>query len=571
MGDAPIDPNAATLASDSDVVTSPDTLPISLGSYEILTELGRGGMGSVYLGKRSGPGGFLKLVAIKRIHPHLAKEAAFVTMFLDEARVAASIQHANVAQVFELKADDGEYLLIMEYVHGVTLDELLRASDSGLPVDVALTIASGAIAGLHAAHTAKDHLGTPLHLVHRDATPHNIFLTFEGDVKLSDFGVARAEGRLTKTETGRLKGKAAYMSPEQLHGREIDARLDIFSIGVVLWEMLTGQRLFVGNSQAEIMMKIVTGTAPAPSELNPDVSPELDALVRKALDPEPDRRFQSAREMQNAIDALRDGNTDAQKDVAEAIAQRMPDAKPERDATLTTRRDVAAPVQVPSQSGVQLSAPRASSAHATDPDPAPARSRAAYWIAALALLGVGGAGGTWVAMQSAEAVDEPVRSTVETRQRTEAVVESTPDDVVAEDITESDDGEGEALAPGEAPSEAPGEATEQIASSMRRTIMRTITRSDMRVVESSAMETMSEVDTPAMTAMRVGRAFLTFIPTRAAEVFIEGRSYGWTPMRGREIPAGDVVLMLRPREGEARRVTIHAEPGQTVTVPRNTL
>lgn len=567
MGDAPIDPNAATLASDSDVVTSPDALPVSLGSYEILRELGRGGMGSVYLGKRSGPGGFLKLVAIKRIHPHLAKEAAFVTMFLDEARVAASIQHANVAQVFELKAEQGQYLLIMEYVHGVTLDELLRASESGLPIEVALTIASGALAGLHAAHTAKDHLGNPLNLVHRDATPHNIFLTFEGDVKLSDFGVARAEGRLTKTETGRLKGKAAYMSPEQLHGREIDARLDIFSIGVVLWEMLTARRLFVGESQAQIMMNVVTGKAPAPSELNPDVSPELDALVRKALSPEPDERFQSAREMQVAIDALRAHDPDAQKAVAEAIARRMPDAKPERDAALTTRRDVAPPVQVPSQSGVQLSAPKASSAHATDPDPAP-RSRAGYGLATLIVLALG-VGGTWLALQpGSDPVDEPRRTAVETRasMETTPVVEDMQGDVVDEDDTES--GVVGNRTEGEESDEAENGEGERIASSMRRTTMRTVMRSDMRVVvEASAMATMQEVETP----MRAGRAFLNFIPTRAAEVFIDGRSYGWTPMRRKAIPSGDVVLVLRPRDGEARRVTIHAEPGEVVTVPRDTL
>ena len=191
MGDAPIDPNAATLASDSDVVTAPDALPLSLGSYEILTELGRGGMGSVYLGKRSGPGGFLKLVATKRIHPHLAREGDFVAMFLDEARVAASIQHANVAQVFELLAEHGQHLLIMEYVHGVTLNALMRASDEPLPIDVALTIASGALAGLHAAHTAKDHLGNALHLVHRDVTPHNIMVTRDGVAKVMDFGVAQ--------------------------------------------------------------------------------------------------------------------------------------------------------------------------------------------------------------------------------------------------------------------------------------------------------------------------------------------------------------------------------------------
>ncbi len=277
-------------------------IPTRVGRYEIAYEIASGGMASVYLARALGAAGFEKVVAIKVIHPHLAKESAFVEMFLDEARLAARIQHPNVCQVFDFGEADGTYFMAMEYLLGEPLSRVLRRTRKrskpearqGLP-RLAVKIIAEAAEGLHAAHEIKDDEGRLLELVHRDVSPQNIFVTFDGTVKIVDFGVARARERVHHTETGQIKGKLAYASPEQLRAQAIDRRTDIFALGICLWEFLTLERLFHRESQAATMMAVVTDPIEAPSKVAPWVPPELDAIVLRALERDPAARYQTAR------------------------------------------------------------------------------------------------------------------------------------------------------------------------------------------------------------------------------------------------------------------------------------
>lgn len=274
-----------------------------LGPYELVLEVGYGGMGSVYVGRRAGPGGFHKWVALKTIHPHLAKEQAFVDMFLDEARVAAAMQHPNVAQVFELGEHEGTYYLTMEYLHGEHIGGLLEYAGDGHEPRLVARILSLAAQGLHHAHEAVDARGAPLNLVHRDVSPQNIFLTYAGHVKVTDFGIARAEGRLLKTtDTGRIKGKCAYMAPEQITGQLTDPRADLFALAVVGWELLAGRRLFASDTDAETLLKISQADIPPLSSKRQDIPPALDAIIHKALEYDRDARFDSAGAMAEALE-----------------------------------------------------------------------------------------------------------------------------------------------------------------------------------------------------------------------------------------------------------------------------
>jgi len=281
-------------------------LPARLGRYEILAELGSGGMASVYLARLRGPAGFSKLFALKRVHPHLAKDPLFVDMFLDEARIAAALQHPNVALVLELGLDNGEHFIAMEYLHGEHLAAVARVAQAhgGLPIAVAAALVARAADGLHHAHEARDAMGQALGVVHRDVTPHNIFVTYEGNVKLTDFGIAKAEGRIVRTETGTVKGKFAYMAPEQALGRPIDRRVDVFALGVVLWELVAGERLFRGNTDAETLMAVALCEIGPPSARRPECPPGLDSIVLKCLARDPNARFETAQDVAAALDHL---------------------------------------------------------------------------------------------------------------------------------------------------------------------------------------------------------------------------------------------------------------------------
>ena len=274
------------------------------GKYSLLHKLATGGMGEVWLARQTGPAGFDRFVAIKRLLPNLAENNEFVQMFLDEARLAARLTHPNICQVYEFGREDGSYYLAMEYMHGESLSSMLERSikeRKPLSQPVVAFIVAQALEGLHFAHEAKDESGRPLNLVHRDISPSNIFVTYDGQVKLLDFGIAKAAHRITQTVVGSIKGKFGYIAPEVYKGLTIDRRVDLFAMGVVLWEMLTRRRLYKRAAEYEILRAIVEEEPPDPRSLDSSVTPELSATTLKALSKLPGERYQTALEMRRAI------------------------------------------------------------------------------------------------------------------------------------------------------------------------------------------------------------------------------------------------------------------------------
>jgi serine/threonine protein kinase len=263
-------------------------------------------MASVYVGRLSGMAGFQRLVAIKIIHAHLARETAFVEMFLDEARLAAGIHHPNVGEILEVGEDDGLLFMVGELVMGQSLAEVFRrAGQMGVKVsnDTSAWMISRVCLGLHAAHELQDHTGKSLKLVHRDVSPKNILISYNGSVKLIDFGVAQAQGRLSHTDAGTLKGKIGYMPPEQIMGEKVDRRGDLFSLGVVLYKIVTGVAPFRGGSDGERIHKILQGNFLRPRKVAPEMDGLLEDIILRAMATKPDERFPSAAHMNSDLES----------------------------------------------------------------------------------------------------------------------------------------------------------------------------------------------------------------------------------------------------------------------------
>ncbi len=277
-----------------------------LDRYQLLGEIASGGMASVFLARLAGVGGFQRLVAIKRLHPHLAKEREFVEMFLDEARLAASIHHRNVVPILEIGTTDAGYYLVMEYIEGVTLARLMTqaaALRQPVPQPVLLRLIVDTLSGLHAAHELTDDNKQPLGVVHRDCSPQNILVGLDGCTRITDFGIARASSRLHSTREGAMKGKLAYMAPEQTQGDEFDRRADLWSVAVVLWEVLAERRLFKSKTEAQTLKRLLHDPIPRLTDVDSSISPALASVCQMALERDPDDRFQTAAEMADAIES----------------------------------------------------------------------------------------------------------------------------------------------------------------------------------------------------------------------------------------------------------------------------
>jgi serine/threonine protein kinase len=276
--------------------------PVIIGRYALYDEIASGGMATVHIGRLLGPVGFSRTVAIKRMHANLAKDPEFVSMFLDEARLAARIRHPNVIGTLDVVALSGELFLVMEYVHGESLFRLMKtARDTGkpIPLPIASAILVGVLDGLHAAHEATNEREEPLAIVHRDVSPHNVIVgANDGLARVLDFGIAKAADRTHSTRDGQIKGKLSYMAPEQLSSGVVDRTSDVYSASVILWEALTGARLFPGETELKSMVMKVLSTEPdPPSRHVPGLPPELEALVMQGLTKDPATRTQTAREM----------------------------------------------------------------------------------------------------------------------------------------------------------------------------------------------------------------------------------------------------------------------------------
>jgi len=278
----------------------------AIGKYEVLRKLATGGMAEIYLARVRGTAGFEKIVVLKRILPHYAEDPSFVQMFLDEARLAATLQHPNIADVYDVGQMNGSYFFTMEFIHGEdarTVRIAARKRSMPIPRPIALAIVHGTAAALAYAHDKMGPDG-PLGLVHRDVSSSNVLISFDGAVKLVDFGIARATTRQHKTQTGTLKGKIPYMSPEQCQNRPLDRRSDIFSLGVVLYELTAGRRPFRGESDFEILDQIINKGAVKPSTFDPDYPPELERIVMKLLERQRDSRYQSCQELVGDLEAF---------------------------------------------------------------------------------------------------------------------------------------------------------------------------------------------------------------------------------------------------------------------------
>lgn len=290
--------------------------PTVLGRYVLYDEIGAGGMATIHLARHAGPLGFARTVAVKRLHPQFARDPEFVAMFLDEARLAACINHPNVAAMLDVVTGPDALCLVMEYLEGEDLAQLIarhKASQRG-PVapDLAVALVTDALRGLHAAHEATDGAGQPLKLVHRDVSPQNLFVAVDGTVRVLDFGIAKANARAQVTREGQVKGKLAYMSPEQIRSQPVDRRTDIFAAGIVLWELLTAKRLFLRRDVGATVHDIMSRQRRPPSDVAPGIPTELDAIVLRALAIDAEQRFHTAAEMAAALeDVIRPAKREA--------------------------------------------------------------------------------------------------------------------------------------------------------------------------------------------------------------------------------------------------------------------
>jgi eukaryotic-like serine/threonine-protein kinase len=278
--------------------------PIPFGKYYLLDRISVGGMAEVFKAKAFGVEGFERMIAVKRILPSIAEDEEFITMFIDEAKIAVQLQHANIAQIFDLGKVGESYFIALEYVHGRDIRSIvdkMRKTKTFLPIPMAVYVTMKVCEGLDYAHNKKDPAGRELNLVHRDVSPQNILISYDGEVKIIDFGITKAAGKAGKTQAGILKGKFGYMSPEQVRGLPLDRRSDIFAVGICLWELITGERLFVGESDFSTLEKVRNVEIVPPSRYNSELSPALERIVLKTLSKEVEDRYQSAMDLHDGL------------------------------------------------------------------------------------------------------------------------------------------------------------------------------------------------------------------------------------------------------------------------------
>ncbi|MFA6034896.1 MAG: protein kinase [Myxococcota bacterium] len=280
----------------------------AFGKYTLLKHLASGGMADIFLARLDGTDGFEKEIAIKKIKPHLTSRRDFVQGFLNEAKLAALLTHPNICQIYELGQVNDAYFIAMEYIHGRDMNRMINMSIRAaipFPMEYALKIASNCCEGLYYAHTKTDNKGNPLHIVHRDVTPENVIVSFSGGVKLLDFGIAKAAGNLMLNDRpGEIKGKLSFMSPEQCRFKDVDHRSDLFSLGAVLYEWITGYRLFTGDNDETIIKSVVEGKIYPPSYFKHDVPKQVEEILMRALEKDREKRYQSAWDMQYDIDTF---------------------------------------------------------------------------------------------------------------------------------------------------------------------------------------------------------------------------------------------------------------------------
>ena len=529
------------------------------GKYRLIAHLATGGMADIYLASQTALAGFEKLIVIKRILPNLSREPRFVEMFLDEARIAATLNHPNVVQIFDLGRIQNQYFIAMEYLPGESLSTMIRACRRRkirIPPELAAGMILQAAEGLHHAHimTARD--GSPLGIVHRDVSPQNVFILYDGGVKVVDFGIAKAELRSTKTQTGTLKGKYAYMSPEQIAGYELDGRSDVFALGVVLWECLARRKLFNQENDLKLLQAITEQDAPSPRTVDPEVPELLAGITGKALARNRDDRYQSAAEFRSALRRYLKASDQDWDNVA--IGKFMQDLFSDR---IKEKRNLIESAQASDAdiqdslfgdlsdylSDTEQSVPRSpvsgSALHPVGRPGVPAQRRP-MWLVILVLAGVLAGAGSVVLFsqlkddQDAKQADAGLITAVE---KPDASTPAPPAD------TAKDESKDAGLAPAD---ESP---PEKIAKPPKKKKKK---RRRRRVVVKKPEE---KIEKPPPGPP--GKLRLTTNPW--TDVYHRGRHLGQTPLIDVELPPGKVRLrVVNKEQGIDKTVTVVIKPGE---------
>ena len=572
----------------------------TLGRYTLRYLVARGGMATVYLAQLAGAHGFEKWVAIKIMHPHLGHDRRFVTMFLDEARVASRIQHPNACSVLDFGEEGGMPYIVMEYMHGETLGSVVRQgwTQGDMPLWVPARIIADASRGLHAAHETRGPTGEPLQVVHRDVSPQNILALYDGIGKIMDFGVARAEGRMTDTATSEVKGKFAYMSPEQLSSKPIDRRSDVWALGVVLWETTLGRRLFQADSQGETLMMVMQANIPHPREINPDYPEALAAVAMEALVRDPARRTPSAKSFADGLERYLHGTGElvGSDRVADWMTRTFAEKRERREGLLQQARpgnhqdnDLSLVIDQSGQNTLDVRVEHPPSSRPTQP-----RGRLQRWMVALAIVAAALIGAGVMSMWSGHDSDtESVgREGAGTTLGTAARIPDTANPPAGEapPATAVDGAEGAAngdehgvagvdanrldpAAPastdalpddGSDPQARPTSGAAAPARTPTGNARSTGTGTGPSTPTAGAPGGGSTArDRPATSRRNVGTGTLNLLAIPAAEVRLGGAVLGRTPLIGKQLPAGRHRLTLTPIGGGASRtVTVTIRDGE---------
>jgi serine/threonine-protein kinase len=588
--------------------------PRRVGGYEIVASLGRGGAGEAFLALTSGSSDFRKLVVLKLLHPELEESLEVVDQFLDEARLAARLSHPNIVPTLEVGRHETQHYIAMAYLEGMPLGRvlsMLSRRDERVSPEIAARIAVELLDALAYAHALRDFDGTPLEIVHRDVSPPNVFVCWDGSVKLLDFGIARAASRRASTDSGLIKGKFGYIAPEQASGEGTDRRADLWSVGVVLWEMLTGHRLFPARNDVGTLHALVAGTITPVTTHAPDTPPALVAVLQRVLQRDPDERFPSAEEMRDVLTAWLDEQPRAvtRDDVAAWLGDAFVGERERQQALL--RQCIGGARLGASATGSFHVAPRGPSSESrkisTRPPPEPEKPRLAWGpigfalVSVLVLLGIvwrssldapvevssasADASGTGANAAGASASTSASAAGASTTGASTTGTSTTGTSTTGASTT----GASAANAANEAASANVGStvasgstvpasttSTTTATSSMSARVMNdsNTARSgtSSRTVRTTAAAPAADVETPPERAApaevevaEVETGWLSLDATPWATVSLDGRSLGHTPLMRVEVPAGEHELVLENPERGIRRVyVVRVRPGESV-------